>query len=274
MAATILIGVPAYVWTILALVAELAGGGFFPGPLAPVDDATATLIAWVVAVVPLLIPAALSPAIATLVRRGLAGHFAGRVVLLVRLHVDRRRAHRRRDLRHDLSHPAGHGGPGCMDRSRGRAAEPRRGWASWPLLAILAGVPLGALGARHDPTYRVLRRIADPIEQAGGKLACAMLPLVLAFGITLGVRFGASLELSHDLTMAVYTGAFLAEPIVCAVREGAILEIAGGAHAGTESLARPVLDQTPRPLARGPQPCERPEPLETHQTLRSHAIHR
>ena len=54
MAAGLVSRVPTYVWTFLALVAGLAAGGFFPGPLAPVADATATLIAWVVAVVPLL----------------------------------------------------------------------------------------------------------------------------------------------------------------------------------------------------------------------------
>ena len=73
--------IPTYVWTLLALVTGLAAGGLFPAPLEPVADATSTLISWVVVVVPLLILAALSPAIATLVRRGLAGRFAGAVVL-------------------------------------------------------------------------------------------------------------------------------------------------------------------------------------------------
>ena len=36
-----------------------------------------------------------------------------------------------------------------------------------------------------------------------------MLPLILAFGITLGVRFGARLGLSHYLTMTAYTGALV-----------------------------------------------------------------
>ncbi len=73
--------IPTYVWTFLALAVGLAAGGFFPGPLEPVADATSVLISWIVAVVPLLILATLSPAIATLVRRGLAGRFAGAVVL-------------------------------------------------------------------------------------------------------------------------------------------------------------------------------------------------
>ena len=72
--------IPPYVWTFFALLVGLGLGGFFPGPLGPVADATSLLIRGVVAVVPLLILAALSPAIATLVRRGLAGRFAGSVV--------------------------------------------------------------------------------------------------------------------------------------------------------------------------------------------------
>ncbi len=70
--------IPTYVWTFLALVTGLAAGGLLPGPLAPVADATSVLIAWVVAVVPLLILAALSPAIATLVKgAGLPGASPG-----------------------------------------------------------------------------------------------------------------------------------------------------------------------------------------------------
>ncbi|WP_419861733.1 cation:dicarboxylate symporter family transporter [Candidatus Palauibacter sp.] len=201
--------VPTYVWTLLALVAGLAAGGLFPGPLAPVADATATLIAWVVAVVPLLILAALSPAIATLVRRGLAGRFAGAVVLwyvftstvagLIAVVTSAT----------IFRIPLATGDRGVWTEAAAMLRSLGEGGASWPLLAILAGVLLGAFGARHDPTYRVLRRIADSIERAGGKLAYVMLPLILAFGITLGVRFGASLGLSHYLTMAAYTGALV-----------------------------------------------------------------
>lgn len=81
------------------------------------------------------------------------------------------------------------------------------GGASLPLLAIAAGVLLGLFGARHDPTYGVLKGLADSIERAGDKLAYVMLPLILAFGITLGVRFGARLGVAHYFTMAAYTAA-------------------------------------------------------------------
>ena len=197
--------IPTYVWTFLALVAGLAAGGFFPGPLAPVADATSTLIGWVVAVVPVLILAALSPAIATLVRRGLAGRFAGAVVLwyvftstvagLIALVASAA----------IFRIPLAAGDQGVWAEAVAMLHSLGEGGASRPLLAILAGVLLGMFGARHDPTYGVLRRMADAIERAGGSLAYIMLPLILAFGVTLGVRFGASLGLSHYLTMTGYT---------------------------------------------------------------------
>ncbi len=193
----------------MALVAGLAAGGFLPGPLAPVADATSTLIGWVVAVVPLLILAALSPAIATLVRRGLAGRFAGAVVLwyvftstvagLIALVASAA----------IFRIPLAAGDQGVWAEAVAMLHSLGEGGASRPLLAILAGVLLGLFGARHDPTYRVLRRMADAIERAGGSLAYIMLPLILAFGVTLGVRFGASLGLSHYLTMTGYTAALV-----------------------------------------------------------------
>ena len=196
-------------WTFLALAAGLAAGGLFPGPLAPVAEATSTLIRWIVAVVPLLILAALSPAIATLVRRGLAGRFAGAVVIwyvftstvagLIALVASAA----------IFRIPLTTGDRGVWTELGAMLQSLGDGGASWPLLAILAGVLLGALGARHDPTYRVLRRVADGIEGAGSRLAYVMIPLILAFGVTLGVRFGARLGLAHYLTMTGYTAALV-----------------------------------------------------------------
>ncbi len=201
--------IPAYVWTLLALGAGLAAGGFFPGPLEPVADATSTLISWVVAIVPLLILAALSPAIATLVRRGLAGRFAGAVVLwyvftstvagLIALVTSAA----------IFRIPLTTGDRGIWAEAGAMLQSLGASGASWPLLAILVGVLVGALGARHDPTYRVLRRVAGVIERSGGRLAYVMVPLILAFGVTLGVRFGARLGLSHYASMTAYTAALV-----------------------------------------------------------------
>lgn len=197
--------VPTYVWTFLALVVGLALGGIFPVVFAPVATATSWLIRAVVAVVPVLILVALSPAIATLVRRGLAGRFAASVVawyvgtsvlagllaliassLLFRI-------------------PFSSGESGALEEAVGMLGAFGSGGASLPLLAILAGVVLGVFGGRHEPTYRVLRRVADGIESSGDKLGYVMLPLILAFGVTLGVRFGARMGIAHYAAMTAYT---------------------------------------------------------------------
>jgi Na+/H+-dicarboxylate symporter len=199
--------IPGYVWTLFALVVGLALGGLMPGQLEPVADATSGIIRLIVAVVPLLILAALSPAVATLVRRGLAGRFAGAVILwyvatstiagLIALLTSAV----------IFRIPLTTGGRGAWTEATEMLTTFGRGGASWPLLAIVAGVLIGVLGARHDPTYSVLKRISDGIESSGQKMAYVMIPLILAFGITLGVRFGARLGLAHYITMTAYTGA-------------------------------------------------------------------
>jgi Na+/H+-dicarboxylate symporter len=197
--------VPTYVWTFLALLVGLGLGGLFPAAFAPVATATGWLIRAVVAVVPILILVALSPAIATLVRRGLAGRFAAAVVgwylgtsvlagllalvassLLFRI---------------PFSSPES----GALEEAMSMLGSFGSGGASLPLLAIVAGVLLGVFGGRNEPTYRVLRRVADSIESAGEKLAYVMLPLIFAFGVTLGVRFGARMGIAHYATMTAYT---------------------------------------------------------------------
>ncbi len=202
--------VPNYVWTFLALLSGLAAGGLLPGPLAPVVEATGALIRFIVAVVPLLILVALSPAVATLVRRGLAGRFAGAVVtwyvgtsvlagamaLLASALIFRI--------------PLSAGGESVWGEVSAMLTSFGQAGMSLPLLAILGGGLLGLAGAKHDPTYRRLMRVAGGIENAGDRLAYVMLPLIFAFGITLGVRFGARLGLAHYFTMAAYTAALCA----------------------------------------------------------------
>jgi len=197
--------VPPYAWTFLALMAGLLLGGFFPGPLEPVAGATATLIQWVVAVVPLLILAALSPAIATLVRRGLAGRFAGAVVLwyvgtsmlagLLALVASA----------FVFRLPFSTGDDGALAEALEMLSLFGTGGASLPLLAIVAGVLLGLFGARHDATYAVLSRIARAVEGMGHRLGLVLVPLIFLFGVTLGVRFGARMGISSYAVMVAYT---------------------------------------------------------------------
>ena len=170
----------------LALASGLAAGGFFPGPLEPVSDATSVLISWIVAVVPVLILATLSPAIATLVRRGLAGRFAGAVVLwyiftsivagLIALVTSAA----------IFRIPITTGDRSVWTEGAAMLESLGEGGASWPLLAILAGVLLGVFSARHDPSYRVLKGIANAIENAGGKLAYVNAPAYPRFRYKLG----------------------------------------------------------------------------------------
>ena len=198
---------PVYVWNAIALLVGLTVGGVFPDAMGPVASATGWLIRAIVTLVPVLILAALSPAVATLVRRGLAGRFAGTVVLwyvgtsvlagLLALVVSSL------IFRIPLSLESG----GAAAEALAMFRQLGSGGVSLPILAILAGVLLGALGARHDRTYSMLSRIAAGIEGAGSRMAIVLLPLILAFGITLGVRFGARLGIAHYLTMFGYTAA-------------------------------------------------------------------
>lgn len=188
----------------------LAAGGLFPELLAPVAEATGALIRFIVAVVPVLILAALSPAVATLVRRGLAGRFAGAVVLwyvgtsvmagamalLISALIFRI--------------PFSAGNQGVWAEASAMLTSFGQGGASLPLLAILAGGVLGLVGGKHDPTYRQLKRVADWIEGSGTKMAYVMIPLILAFGVTLGVRFGARMGIMHYFSMAAYTAGLCA----------------------------------------------------------------
>ena len=186
----------------------LAAGGLYPELLAPVAAGTGVLIRWIVTVVPVLIVAALSPAVATLIRRGLAGRFAGAVVLwyVATSAVAGLLALLTSALLFGI--PFSTGDAGAWDEASCMLSSFGEGGASLPLLAIAGGVILGVVGGKHDATYRFLKRIADGIERSGSKMAYVMVPLILAFGITLGVRFGARLGVAHYFTMAAYT-AFL-----------------------------------------------------------------
>jgi len=197
---------PNYVWTFIALLTGIGLGGWMPGPLAPVAAATALLIRWIVAIVPLLILAALSPAIATLVKRGLAGKFAGAVILwyvlssaiagLFGLAVS--------SLLFDIPFSAGQSG-GWDEAVNMLRLFGQQSGASLPLLAIVASVALGVVGAWIEPLYRLLSKIERGIAAAGNKIGYVMAPVILLFGISLGVKFGARMGMGHYFSMTLYT---------------------------------------------------------------------
>ena len=200
--------VPTYAWTLLALVAGIVLGGSLPGLLEPVAQGTTTLIRLIVSVVPLLIVVALSPAIATLLRRGLAGRFAGSVILwyvgssalagLIGLIVS--------SLVFGLP---------VSSESTGAWAEvvhmfqalAEQGSASLPLLAIVISVLLGVVSLRFERLFQALARVEQAIANVGHRVGFVMIPLVFLFGISIGVRFGARLGMGHYLTMTGYTAA-------------------------------------------------------------------
>ena len=179
-----------------------------PEPLAPVAAGTAALIRVIVALVPILILAALSPAIATLLRRGRAGRFAGAVLLwyvassaiaglmgvIISSVIFR--------IPFSLEATGALEEVANMYRAFGQQSG-----ASLPLLAIGGAVVIGVVAVWVDPLYAVLATIERRIAGMGEKLGYVMIPLIMLFGVSLGVRFGARVGMGHYLTMTLYTAA-------------------------------------------------------------------
>ena len=198
--------IPAYLLTFSALVLGIVLGGLFTETLNPVARGTTYLIRVIVALVPLLIVVALSPAIATLVRRGLAGRFAGSVILwyllssavagLFGLVVS--------SLIFGIPFTSEGIGAWTEAMKMFRAFGEQPG-ASLPLLAIVIAIALGAVAVRIESLYAFLQKIEKGITDVGGKIGYFMIPVVFLFGISIGVRFGARLGMGHYATMTAYT---------------------------------------------------------------------
>jgi Na+/H+-dicarboxylate symporter len=177
----------------------------FPGPLGPVSGAIIVLIRWVIRLVPVLIFAALSPAIAGLMRRGRAGRLAGSVVGwylltsvlagLFGLMVS--------SLIFDM--PVRGGPDAGWDEARRMLASLGQGGASIPLLAIVGAVVTGLVGAKWDPLYRRLAAVEARIGAAGPRIGLVLIPFIFLLGVSVGVRFGARLGVTHYLLMTGYT---------------------------------------------------------------------
>jgi Na+/H+-dicarboxylate symporter len=198
--------IPAYVFTFAALVTGIALGGVFTELLGPVARGTTILIRVIVALVPVLIVLALSPAVATLVRRGLAGRFAGSVILwyLLSSAVAGFFGLLVSSLIFRIPFASDGGGAWSEAAKMFRAFVEQPG-ASLPLVAIVGAVVVGAVAVRVEPLYALLQKVERAIADMGGKIGYAMIPLVFLFGISIGVRFGARLGMGHYATMTVYT---------------------------------------------------------------------
>ncbi|GMQ82223.1 MAG: dicarboxylate/amino acid:cation symporter [Rhodothermia bacterium] len=197
---------PGYVWTLLALSIGILLGGVFPQTLAPLAQATTWFIQAFIKLVPILIFAALSPAVAKLVRRGRAGKFGGAVLgwyllssILAGLFGLTVSA-----LLFDIP---------FSSSSEGAWAEVQlmlstlgnQGGASLPLLAIIGAVFTGIVAVKIEPLFAFLARVEARIGRSGPKLSYVLVPIIFFLGISIGVRFGARLGMAYYLTMTLYT---------------------------------------------------------------------
>ena len=200
-----LAAVPGYVWMLVVLVTGIALGGRFPDPLAPVSGAIIVLIRWVIRLVPVLIFAALSPAIAGLMRRGRAGRLAGSVVgwYLLTSVLAGLFGLIMSSLIFEI--PLRGGPERGWAEARQMLTSLGAGGASVPLLAIAGAVVTGLVGAKWDPLYRKLAAVEARIGAAGPRIGLVLIPFIFLLGISVGVRFGTRLGVTNYLLMTGYT---------------------------------------------------------------------
>ncbi|MCG8605160.1 dicarboxylate/amino acid:cation symporter [bacterium] len=196
-----------YSRTFGALIVGILLGGFFPGIFASLAKCTTFLIQLIVRVVPLLIFLALSPAIATLAKRGLAGRFAGSVVLWYMLSSALAGLMGVAISSVIFGIPFSSGGEhDVTEVARMLQAFGEQGGASIPLMAIGGAVLLGIIAVKFQSLYDLLKKIEGGISGAGKKLSYIMIPVVFCLGITIGVNFGAQMGMAHYLVMVLYNG--------------------------------------------------------------------
>ena len=198
--------IPIYIWTFTALILGIVSGGIFPQQLVHIVSGTTAFIKFIVLLVPILIFAALSPSIATLVKRGLAGKFASFVILwyvsssilagLIGLVVSSS----------IFGIPFSSGTEGFhAEAVRMLRAFQKESSASLPLLAIVCAVAVGIFAVWIPPLYSFLKKIEKSIHSLGSKLGYLMIPLIFCLGISIGVKFGARVGMGHYLWMSLYT---------------------------------------------------------------------
>ncbi|MCP4728400.1 MAG: dicarboxylate/amino acid:cation symporter [bacterium] len=198
--------VPGYVWTFTALILGISFGGMYSEMLTPVANGTTAVIKAVITVVPILIFAALSPAVATLVKRGLAGKFASSVIAwyvlssaisgLLGLSISS-------VLFNIPFSTETHGAiseAGKMLKSFGEQSG-----ASFPLLAIVGAIFVGIISVWIKPLYDLLVKIENGVKGLGSKIGYVLVPVIGCLGISIGVNFGARIGMGHYFVMSFYT---------------------------------------------------------------------
>lgn len=198
--------VPVYLWTLLTLVLGIVLGGLFPVTFEFIASATTSVIRFFVLFVPILIFAALSPACATLVKRGLAGKFAASVVVwfilssslagLIGVIVSSTL----------FRIPFSGNDAGILSEAlRMFQVFSKGSGASYPLLAIIFAILIGALAVWVRPLFIFLSKIEQAISKMGQWLSYILIPVLFCLGITIGVQFGPKLGMEHFLMMVLYT---------------------------------------------------------------------
>ncbi|MEM1110644.1 MAG: cation:dicarboxylase symporter family transporter [Pseudomonadota bacterium] len=198
--------VPAYVWTLLSLLAGLALGGLAGDHLAGVASGTQSALSLFIRVVPVLIFIALSPAVHKITQQGRGGRLALTVVcwylltsicagllgvVISSLLFDIEMSAREGDLLAQA---------GAMLSLLNSDAS-----ASWPLLAIAAAVLAGLLANRVPMLATLLTQFDQGLSRSTPLLGRVMPVLVFFLGITLGVNIGATESLSYYVLMTLYT---------------------------------------------------------------------
>ncbi len=160
----------------------------------------------IIRLVPVLILAALAPAVAGLLRRGRAGRLAAAVTgwYVVSSLVAGLMGVLVSSLLFSIPLTSGSEGGWAQVRQMLATLGSQPG-ASLPLLAIVVALALGFAGARHDGLFRALSAVQRAIAESGPKLGYVIVPFVFMMGVSIGVRFGARLGVANYLVMTAYT---------------------------------------------------------------------
>ncbi|MFC1476895.1 cation:dicarboxylate symporter family transporter [candidate division KSB1 bacterium] len=194
-------------WTFSALVLGIVLGGFFPETFEIIASGTTAVIQFFIKLVPLLIFAALSPACATLVKRGLAGKFAASVITwfvlssalagMIGLVVSA--------LIFRIPVSGDEIGVWSEAIRMFRVLGEGEGGASYPLLAIVFSIVIGVIAVWVKPLFALLSKIEKSVGAMGQGLGYFLIPILFCLGITIGFKFGPRIGMGHFLTVVLYT---------------------------------------------------------------------
>lgn len=196
--------VPHHLWTIAALAAGIVVGGTWPAATAAISTVGISILRVLTTITPVLIFCALSPAVAVLTKRGLAGRFALSVVAWYVASVAASALFG--VVVSSLWFGLPLSSPGSSPHVDALRLINQLGWkgASIPVWAIAASV-VGIVSSGIQWLFRALERLRHGVQWATSKLAYVFAPLTFVFAVMIGQSFGAKAGLSHYLTVVFYT---------------------------------------------------------------------